>query len=211
LAASTSDISQPQSYAITWSSDLDFTVHEMAVLARLTPSDGKTTNPQPVVSGFFSVLNGSNTPPTLENLTVDGNGDDILLTFGVRDPDGDKLRMVLEYSTDRGQTWSVSSNLTGSTLGLSTTTSTTVAWNSTADLPGVDQEDIQLRLSAHDDRLGEPIKDLSPVFTVYNENSAPSVTNFNFTKPPLDLLTNDVVSLQFGVQDHFCVAHHAQG
>lgn len=146
----------PTTYSgvVRWVSDKDLPdVDRSDIMFKVTPFD--------IDPGFEGTVGpfhlDNNTPPSaqLQAITEEESGD-VPLRFTLTDPNSDVLSLEVEYSTDGGQSWNIAT-VAGSTVNLEPTDySGSVVWNSSLDLPGLDQEDVLVRVVPGDNDPGEP-------------------------------------------------------
>ncbi|MGD8719022.1 MAG: FG-GAP-like repeat-containing protein [Candidatus Zixiibacteriota bacterium] len=156
---------------ITWHSDRDtMNKHLSAARFRLVPSDNDEGRPGS--TSDFTVDN--NNPPSVEiaPITTEQAGP-VAIRYTLRDDEGDSLSILGEYSNDGGRTWTPAT-VSGTTEGITGGGySGVINWDSAADVPGIDQEDILFRITPSDLDVGEPVASAA----IHIDNStAPSVT-----------------------------------
>lgn len=179
LSRSLSSLTPTTSLTFTWLSSQDFQSDQTNVRIRLTPNDG-TANGDSVLSSVFTLLNRTNTAPVLSNLLLDSTSSSVRLTFGLADAQNDSSTVLFEYSTNAGQSWTASNNVTPGLTALTPGASKSFLWNSSQDI-STNETQVRLRLTPNDGRsAGDSVQ--STVFALLNRaNTAPSISSLNVT------------------------------
>ncbi len=203
ISPSLQNLSSGQNLSFTWNSSVDFQTNETSVLVRLTPGDPESSG-IPVSSSSFIVFNRPNTAPTVENVLIQGDAGDLLVSMDVVDNEGDLVSVGFEYTTDSGVTFQNSQNLSRSLSSLSPAAGVTFVWSSLGDIQ-LDLPIVRLRLSPVDFHLlGDPL--LTNPFSVNNQpNRSPVLSNLSLTPNDEDFavsitvqdLDGDPVSILF--------------
>lgn len=177
LSRSLSSLTPTTSLTFTWLSSQDFQSDQTNVRIRLTPNDG-TANGDSVLSSVFTLLNRTNTAPVLSNLLLDSTSSSVRLTFGLADAQNDSSTVLFEYSTNAGQSWTASNNVTPGLTALTPGASKSFLWNSSQDI-STNETQVRLRLTPNDGRsAGDSVQ--STVFALLNRaNTAPSISSLN--------------------------------
>jgi len=177
LSRSLSSLTPTTSLTFSWLSSQDFQSDQTNVRIRLTPNDG-TANGDSVLSSVFTLLNRTNTAPVLSNLLLDSTSSSVRLTFGLADAQNDSSAVLFEYSTNAGQSWTASNNVTPGLTALTPGASKSFVWNSSQDI-STNETQVRLRLTPNDGRsAGDSVQ--STVFALLNRaNTAPSISSLN--------------------------------
>ena len=116
-----------------------------------------------------TINGGGNELPVISNIQVSDISGSILVSYMLNDPDGDYCDLVVEYSPDNGVTWNTatphswSDPVTNVSMGMHT-----FAWNSVADLVGMDcfNDNVRIRITPYDSQKG--ISDQTSAFLIDN-------------------------------------------
>jgi hypothetical protein len=152
---------------VTWHSGQD-TLHKHLAQARfrLIPSDNDEGRPGS--TSDFTVDN--NNPPTVEisPLAAEQTGT-VAVRYRLRDDESDSLSIFCEYSNDGGRTWTPAT-VSGVAEGIGPGSyEGVINWDSAADVPGSDQEDILFRITPSDLDAGPPVASAP----IHVDNSTP--------------------------------------
>jgi|GEM_PF-1018830 len=177
LSSALQSLTVSNGFGFSWNSTQDFQTNETDVLIRLTVSDPESEG-NSLVSSSFIILNRPNTSPLVENLQIQGNELDILISMDVVDLESDTVSIGFEYTTDLGSTFLSSLNLSRSLSSVHPGTGITFIWNSFQDIV-VDEPVVRIRLSPQDYNLsGDSF--LSDPFPVENQpNRAPALSDIS--------------------------------
>jgi len=156
---------------LTWHSAKD-TLHKFLPQTRFRIIPFDNDEGKPGVTSDFTVDN--NNPPRAEIPAIAGKQTGVVpIRYRLSDDEGDSLSIQGEYSTDGGQTWTPAT-IAGTTESIGAGAyAGTIDWNSTADVPGIDQDNILFRVTPTDLDAGEAA--ISPPFHVDND-TPPAVT-----------------------------------
>jgi len=140
---------------VTWHSGRDtMNKHLAQARFRIVPADNDEGRPG--ATSDFTVDN--NNPPSGEILPLAAEQTGaVAVRYRLRDDEGDALSIFCEYSNDGGRTWTPAT-VSGTTEGISGRAyEGVITWDSAADVPGVDQEDLLFRITPairrHHDRV----------------------------------------------------------
>lgn len=156
--------------SIVWNSDRDTKNKYLPQTRfRLIPSDNDEGSP----GSTSDFLVDNNNRPRADVLPAkEEHAGDVTIPFRLADDENDTVSLACEYSTDGGQTWTPAS-VSGTTTGIGPGSyASSVVWNSSADIPGLDQDNLLFRITPADTGPGEP--SISPPFHVDNDKP-PSV------------------------------------
>ncbi|MCP4230106.1 MAG: PQQ-binding-like beta-propeller repeat protein [bacterium] len=136
----------------------------------------------------------TNDPPRVDVIPPgDIGGDEVEITYVIDDPEGDSVNLIAEYSSDGGFTWE-EATVGGATTGIGGGGYRgSFSWNAGEDIAGLDSSDIQIRISASDNDVGE--FGASPKFHV-DVNDPPTVTI-----QPVPGEQGDEVTMEFNLDD----------
>jgi hypothetical protein len=139
---------------VIWDSKADLPALDREdVRFRVTPYDNDEGISD--VTDAFHLNNNIAPKISAPPITAKSSGD-VEVPFEVSDVEGDDVNLKIEYSTDKGSTWS-EGTVGGALEGIRPDAyKSDVMWNSFADLPGVDNNDVWLRISPADNNPGEP-------------------------------------------------------
>ena len=186
---------------IIWDSKADlFDIDREDVRFRVTPFDNDEGISD--VTGSFHLDNNTAPAVSVPPITVESGGD-VEVSFGIADVDASDVSLKVEYSTDGGASWSdatVAGGIDSLTAG---EYDGEVLWNSFADLPGVDNSNVLLRVTPLDNDAGEAVvvRDIHVdnndpprvVLTdIYEERQGDVTLEYNITDAE-----NDAVNLDF--------------
>jgi len=116
-----------------------------------------------------------NAPPSVENLTVTGNSDNIIINFDLIDIDGDLCSLNVEYQGGTAKTGWLKASIQEPTTKVTPSKGLKLTWLSRTDEGGQRSDDYRIRITPNDGTSdGESIVSLK--FSV-NNNSLPSATN----------------------------------
>jgi hypothetical protein len=152
---------------VTWHSGRDtMNKHLGQARFRLIPFDNDEGRPG--ATSDFTVDN--NNPPAAEILPLAAEQTGTVgVRYRLRDDERDTLSIYCEYSNDGGRTWTPAT-VSGVTEGLGPGSyEGVISWDSAADVPGVDQEDILFRITPSDLDAGEPVASSA----IHVDNSTP--------------------------------------
>ncbi|MCD4774966.1 MAG: hypothetical protein K8S15_02815 [Candidatus Aegiribacteria sp.] len=79
--------------------------------------------------------------------TFDGS---IPISFRISDPEGDEISLVLHYKLEGSSTWIPAVGLNANERYLPSSYISTVTWNSSEDLPGIEPMELRIKLGAVD-------------------------------------------------------------
>ncbi|MCD4702412.1 MAG: VCBS repeat-containing protein [Candidatus Aegiribacteria sp.] len=137
-------------YEIIWESDVDIPWFDgYQVKFRVVPSDHDAGITVP--SSPFHVDNNSlpavsiTSPGSWEHF--DGS---VPISFRISDSEEDEISLLLQYKLEGSSTWISASGLNANEAVLSSSYTSTVTWNSSEDLPGIDPMELRIRLGAFD-------------------------------------------------------------
>jgi hypothetical protein len=94
-----------------------------------------------------------NYPPSITITSPTGHGvfDGLVpVSFEISDPEGDDVRLALEYRLDRGSSWRLARGLLGESMFDPARYRSFLRWNSSDDLAGLSQAEAEFRLIASD-------------------------------------------------------------
>jgi hypothetical protein len=152
---------------VTWHSGRDtMNKHLAQARFRIVPADNDEGRPG--ATSDFTVDN--NNPPSGEILPLAAEQTGaVAVRYRLRDDEGDALSIFCEYSNDGGRTWTPAT-VSGTTEGISGRAyEGVITWDSAADVPGVDQEDLLFRITPADLDAGEPTVSAA----IHVDNSTP--------------------------------------
>lgn len=133
-----------ESNGFIWVSENNLPATNTQVLLRVTPDDGTSIGTPSQVS---FLLNNLNTYPEVTDITIIGTASGrVGITFNLKDADGDKVNIGVEYSTG-SNVWKKAS-VVGTTSGLLAGGSD-IIWLSTVDEP-LKSGDYQIRITPSD-------------------------------------------------------------
>ncbi|MCK4359756.1 MAG: T9SS type A sorting domain-containing protein [Candidatus Cloacimonetes bacterium] len=128
---------------------------------KITPSDTDLGTPGETIN--FTVDN-LNQPPTASVTTpINTQSGDVTISYTLSDPDGDNATIAVEYSENGGAngSWQNATMVTGQGDGVSGLTTSpspgtahTYVWNSFADIPNTNQDDIRIKITPTDIQPG---------------------------------------------------------
>ncbi|MCZ6690819.1 MAG: hypothetical protein O7H41_14600 [Planctomycetota bacterium] len=182
------------SHTFVWNSAANLiSADSSMVTLRITPNDGQNDG-VPFTTPDFLVNN--NQEPSIVTINPFPPGDqsgNILITYSLGDAESNPTDLVVEYSTDAGQSFILAKDagiLFGShgTTALSTSpggTSHDFVWETDVDLPGKRETSVDVRLTPEDNVLailGVGTPGRTGVFVVDN-TLAPTATIDNVTSP----------------------------
>ncbi len=193
----------PTRYAgvVIWDSKADLPdIDRQDVRFRVTPFDNDEGISD--VTGAFHLDNNTAPQISVPPITVESGGD-IDVGFDIKDVDASDVSLKVEYSTDGGASWNeatVAGGIDNLTAG---EYNGDLSWNSFADLPGVDSDNVMLRVTPQDNDAGEPVvirnvhvDNNDPprvVLTdIYEEQHGDVTVEYNITDAE-----NDTVNLEF--------------
>ena len=168
-------------HTYVWDSftDLGYT-NQDDIQIKITPSD---TNPGTPDQTTNFTVNNPNTPPTALVTTPTGTQThDVTIEYTLSDPGpgSETATIVVQYSDDGGLTWNNATmgtggdGLTGLITSPSPGTAHTYVWDSFADIPNTNQDDIRIKITPSDTYLGTPDETIN--FTVDNQNQPPTAS-----------------------------------
>jgi hypothetical protein len=180
---------------IIWASEQDEpSVDRTDVRFRVTPLDNDEGLSD--TTGPFHLDN--NEIPSISLSSVSGElSGDVGFTYDISDTDGDDVDLAVDYSADGGSTWT-EATVTGETSVISPQDYRgSFTWSSFADIPGVDSENVVLRVTPHDNDAGEPavtsvmhIDNNDPpmisVANIYEEQSGEVTIDYNLSDTESD-------------------------
>ncbi len=135
----------------------------------------------------------NNEIPTISVDTPQGEqSGNVEISYKLDDPESDASLIVTEYSTDDGFTWHEATVATTTKID-PTRYSGVVIWDSKADLPDMDREDVRFRVTPFDNDEG--LSDVTGAFHLDN-NTAPAVK-----VPPITVESGGDVDVPFDVSD----------
>ena len=156
---------------VTWNSSDDFSTNQANVKIRLTANDGKVGG-TPGVSGVFAVNNAS--VATVTNVRTSVTAQTVTLTYDLAESSNQASSIQVEYSLNGGSTWTVTTQLTGTTTGVMPGTNKTIVWNAAQNVSG-DQNTVKLRVVANNGSGAGPAG-TSALFSIMGVNDVPVVS-----------------------------------
>lgn len=176
--------------SVVWRSDQDLPgTDQTDICFRIVPADNDVGTPGKT-ENFHLDNNGI---PTIKVETPAGKqAGNVEIRYKLDDPESDASLIKCEYSTDDGFTWHDATVATTTKID-PTRYAGVVIWDSKADLPDIDREDVRFRVTPFDNDEG--ISDVTDAFHLDN-NQPPAVT-----VPPITAETTGDVTVPFEVAD----------
>ena len=158
-----------------WQSSLDFSSDETNIRIRLRPSDSDGTGAFTTSALVYAISNGSNQPPVLTDLGINGNSGAIVIEFSLSDNESDDMNLLFEYSSDGGLSFTTSYAVSANLSAPLDDTFNKFIWRSSRDLPN-NTTTAFIRLTPADSfQAGTPVT--TGPLEIYNLASSPVITN----------------------------------
>ncbi|MCK4640087.1 MAG: PQQ-binding-like beta-propeller repeat protein [Candidatus Marinimicrobia bacterium] len=194
----------PENYtgSFVWHSVTDAAgVDSPAVCLRVTPSDGHSGGA--LISEAFH-LDNNEAPEIALNVEYTELNGMIDLPYVITDAESDSIRMKLQYSSDKMNSWNDCTLESDSIIGADEY-SGSASWNSVTDLPGIDIDSLFVMLQCFDNDSGNidtamlhidnnavPVVEIAPLmteqhdtviiqYTVFDEESDQLTVNASFS------------------------------
>ena len=156
--------------------------------------DSFLNNAEECVITFSPEDDNINPEISIENLTDEVSGD-VSVYYQISDPEGDLISLLIYYTIDNGTTWN-DATVTGATTDIGPTAyNGTFIWESSSDIPGVDIQNVQLKISAFDTQEGTPV--LTNSFNV--DNNIPPSIEISVAEP--DSFYSNTIDISYSLDD----------
>ncbi|OQA05721.1 MAG: Regulator of chromosome condensation (RCC1) repeat protein [bacterium ADurb.Bin374] len=176
LTGTTAGVTPGAGKTLTWNSSTDFSTTQSNVKVRLVPNDGKV-NGAPGLSGVFAVNNAA--VATVSNVRTSVTNQTVTITYDLTDASAQSSSIQVEYSLNGGSTWTGTTQLTGTTTGVTPGSDRTIVWNSAQDVNGT-QNTVKVRVTANNGSGAGPAG-TSDLFTIVGANNPPVVSGVYVT------------------------------
>ena len=142
-------------YVLSWHSRKEINDDQHNTRLRLSIADINGVSENYGISDIFSVLNSSNSTPTVEPEFVDEFGDRIAINLSLTDQNLDLIDLLVEYSVDGGSTFHLASIVPEDSIkNIQPTSQYLIYWDSNIDIVDQDIESVILSFTPTDGREG---------------------------------------------------------
>ena len=161
----------PGNHTVTWQSALVINRNQNGVRVRVVPSD-QYGNGTAGTSPSFNIQN--NQAPVVSAITNSGSTGNVVINYTLADANDNPCSILFYYYSTKNAAYTLSTNISGQTTGVTPGSGKVLTWNSSADVNTNDTA-VKVRIVANDGTVSGTGESAAP-FTILN-NRAPEISN----------------------------------